>query len=213
MVEFILSLSDLVGVIVTMGLATAAGIAVYLVSYKLISKYQSSELKDPTGNLFRVVGVLVSLMLSLAFADVVFDLRAIENAIAREAVAISDTFYDLQSYSLEETKEPRAILIEYTQSVIDDDWPALADDRLSPRPAALRRQLSEYVLNLKPTTPLQEILWPRMIAEIDAISDHRLIRLDSALAAPPVFVYIVAIGFLVTMACLGPIRRKHRSWD
>jgi len=117
MIEFLLSLSDWVGSLVSMVGAAALGLVVYLVSYKYISKYPSAELKDPTGNLFRVVGILVSLMLSLAFAEVVVDVRRIERAVEREAVAISDTFENLQSFGGERVREIQTMLIDYTQAV------------------------------------------------------------------------------------------------
>jgi hypothetical protein len=44
------------------------------------------------------------------------------------------------------------------------------------------------------------------VADIDALSDHRVIRLDAALAKPPVYVYVIIFGFLVTMACFGAYR-------
>ena len=46
---------------------------VYGISHKFIARYESGELKDPTSVLFRVVGMLVSLMLSLAFAEVIVE--------------------------------------------------------------------------------------------------------------------------------------------
>ncbi len=45
-----------------------------------------------------------------------------------------------------------------------------------------------------------------IMADIDALSDYRVIRLDSALAQPPVYVYVIIFGFLVTMACFGAYR-------
>ena len=126
MIELLLSLPDIVGAAVAMVIAAVLGLAVYLIAYKLISKYQSDELKDPPSSLFRVVGMLVSLMLSLAFADVILQMRAIENAIEREAVAISDTFNDLLMFDTQATEEARRVLIEYTESVIKHEWPTLA---------------------------------------------------------------------------------------
>ena len=206
MIELLLSLPDIVGAAVAMVIAAVLGLAVYLIAYKLISKYQSDELKDPTGGLFRVVGMLVSLMLSLAFADVMLQMRAIENAIEREAVAISDTFNDLLMFDTQSTEEARRVLIEYTESVIKHEWPTLANDRLSQRTGALGRELNALVMDLKPANTVQERLWSRLLADVDAFSDHRLIRLDSTLAEPPVFVYVVMTGFLVTMACFGAYR-------
>jgi hypothetical protein len=185
---------------------TVVGLVVYLVFYKFISKYQSYDLKDPTSSLFRVVGLLVSLMLSLAFSKVIADLRTIRNAVEREAVAISDIFEALKLFDIERTREIRTILVDYAQAVIDDDWPALADDRLGQRAGALRRQLAKGVMNLKPATPTQEKLLSNILADIDALSDYRFIRLDSALAQPPVYVYVIIFGFLVTMACFGAYR-------
>ena len=56
-----------------MGFTAVTGFVVYGVSYKLISKYKREDMKEPTNNLFRVVGMLFSLMLALAFSEVIAD--------------------------------------------------------------------------------------------------------------------------------------------
>jgi len=206
MIELLLSLPMWVGCIVAMISAVVVGLVVYFVSSKLITKYQRDELKDPTQSLFRVVGLLVSLMLSLAFSEVIAEVRVIRNAIEREAVAISDTFANLELFDIERTQAIRTTLVEYTQAVIDDDWPALANDKLGQRTEALRKQLNEALMNLEPATSIQEKLWSFIMADMDALSDHRFIRLDAALAKPPVYIYVIIFGFLVTMACFGVYR-------
>ncbi len=206
MIDFLLSLSTWAGCVVMMGFTTVVGFVVYLVFYKFISKYQREDMQDPTSNLFRVVGMLVSLMLALAFSEVIVELRTIRSAVQREAVAISDTFEVLKLFDIERTREIRTNLVDYAQAVIDDDWPALADDKLGQRTGALKRQLAEGVIKLKPATPTQEKLLSNILADIDALSDYRFIRLDSALAQPPVYVYVIIFGFLVTMACFGAYR-------
>jgi hypothetical protein len=92
--------------------------------------------------------------------------------------------------------------------VIDDDWPALADDKLSPRVGTLKNQLAKAVINLKPATTTQGKLVPNILADLDALSDYRVIRLDSALAQAPIYVPVIIFGFLVTMACFG-VYRPH----
>jgi len=211
MIEFLLSLPTWVGCGVAMIFTAVVGLVVYFVSYKLISKYQSDELKDPTSSLFRVVGLLVSLMLSLAFSEVIDEVRVIRNAVEREAVAISDIFKNLILFDNERTQGIRTVLIEYTQAVIDDDWPALANDKLGQRAENSRRQLTEALMNLEPATSIQEKLWSFIMADIDALSDHRFIRLDAALAKPPVYIFVIIFGFLVTMACFGAYRPRGRS--
>jgi hypothetical protein len=158
MIEYLLSLPTWLGCSVAMVSTAVFGLVVYVVSYKLITKYKSDDLKDPTGNLFRVVGMLLSLMLSLAFGEVISELVAIRNAVEHEVVAISDAYNELELFDIENTREIRTILIDYAQAVINDDWPALANDNLGQRARALKRQITEAVSKLKPTTPIQEML-------------------------------------------------------
>jgi hypothetical protein len=179
MIDFLISLPMWPGSLVAMGFTTVTGFVVYLVSYKLIAKYKREDMKEPTNN---------------------------RNAVQLETVAISDIFDVLKLFGNEGTREHRTILIDYAQAVIDDDWPALTKDRLSPRVGALKTQLAEGVLNLKPATSNQEKMLSHILADIDALSDYRVVRLGSALAKPPVFVYVIIFGFLVTMACFGAYR-------
>ena len=73
----------------------------------------------------------------------------------------------------------------------------------------LRMQLEESVWKLKPATPVQEKLYAEILADIDTISDYRLIRLDNALAEPPVYLNVIVFGLLVTMACFGVYRPQR----
>ena len=203
MVEFILSLPVWIGCGFTMVATTVAGLAVYLVSYKLINRSKSVQLKEPINNLFRLVGILVSLMLSLSFGEVIVEWKAIKNAIDREAVAISDTYINLKYFDSEGTEEIRSILIDYTQAVIDDDWPAMAGDRLGQRTSALKRQFTQKVLVLKPANSVQKEIRSSIIADLDTMSDYRLIRLNHSMAKPPVYILVIIFGFLVSMACFG----------
>ena len=208
MVDFLLSVSTVVGVGVSMALATVAGLSVYVVSYMLISRHEGGELKGPTESLFGVVGVLVSLMLSLAFAEVVAEKRTIEKAVEREAVAIADLFNGLQQFDAERTREIRVDLIDYARAIVDDDWTALASDRLGQEASVLRARISRSIIELGPRTEVQKELWSRLLSDLDAVSNYRLVRLDNALAETPVYVYTVIFGFLVTMACFG-VYRPH----
>ena len=203
MIEFILSLPTWFGCAFAMVSTTVLGLVVYVVSYKLIEKSKNVNLKEPINNLFRLVGILVSLMLSLAFGEVIAGWHAVKNAIDREAVAISDTYLNLKYFDSEGTREIRAILIEYTQAVIDDDWPAMAKDQLGQRTSALKRQVTEKVIELKPTNSIQKEIRSHILADIDTMSDYRLIRLNHSMAKPPVYILVIIFGFLVSMACFG----------
>ncbi len=190
-----------------MGLTAAVGLTVYFVSYKLIARSPNSEeVKDTASNLFRFAGVLAGLFLSLTFADVVINLNAIKSASNREAWALADIYYDLRHFGVEEVCSIQVLLRDYTQAVIEDDWPALKNDLLSERTYELLLQIEEAVLNLETTNVPQETLRSLMIEDVDLISDYRLSRKQQAREQPPFFIIIVLFGFLVTMVCFGLYR-------
>ncbi len=48
MIGFLLAAPTWLGIIVSMVLATAVGLSIYGISHKLIARYESGALKDPT---------------------------------------------------------------------------------------------------------------------------------------------------------------------
>ena len=71
MYEFILSLPAWIGCGFVMVSTTVLSLVVYVVSYKLLAKFKNVYHKEPVNNLFRMVGILVSLMLSLSFGETI----------------------------------------------------------------------------------------------------------------------------------------------
>ena len=61
-------------------------------------------------------------------------------------------------------------------------------------------------MELEPATEVQKQLLSQVLTDLDAASNYRLIRLNKALEEPPVFIYVVFFGFLITMACFGAYR-------
>jgi hypothetical protein len=207
MIEALLSLPTILGCFVFTGLTTAIGLTVYFVTFRLHTRRQTDdamkEIGQAIGNLFRVVGWLFTLLLSLTFTDVVSELAVTETALQAEATAISDTYHNMRRLGLEETTAIQTLLVDYTQAIIDDDWPALAHDRLSERADASLRQLEDAVLDIKTTNAMQETLLSRVIADMDMISDYRLTRLQQAREQPSVVLVVVFSGYLVTMVYFG----------
>ena len=99
--------------------------------------------------------------------------------------------------------------------------PALEDDELGEEAAAAYRQLVGETLALDPSGRAEETLWSRLVDDIDAMSDARQSRLSAALVDPPVFLYVLPVGFLIiAMVIIGMaagsavwLRHVNRSWQ
>ena len=209
MIDLLLAMPTILGAVTFMAITTLVGLAVYFLSFRCVaynrSEDQLKEVKEATSNLFRVVGWLISLFLSLTFADVYRELIAIENASEAEAAAIMDTHDNL---SRVEATKARDLLIEYTRAVINDDWPALANDRLSPRTGELLSALKTEIFELPANNLREETIRARILQDMDVVSDLRLLRQQKAQSNPPYILIVVLVGYLVTMAYFGVYRPR-----
>jgi hypothetical protein len=212
MIAALLSLPTLLGCLLFMGLTTAVGLTIQHLTFRLHSRRQSEEamreVEGATSDLLRVVGWLFTLLLSLTFTEVVAESALTESAIEHEAGAISDIHQNMRRYGLEETREVRERLNDYTRAVIDDDWPALAQGRLSEQADTALRQLIDAMMKLRPASANQETLLSRTIVDVDMISDYRLSRLQQAREKPSHVLIVVFLGYLVTMVYLGAYRPR-----
>lgn len=203
MVDFILSLPSFWGALLFIVFTTAIGLGIYFLSAWFISKYFNENLERPVGDLFRIMGIMVSFFLSLTFADVVLEMKTIDSATQREAIFLADINKELCLYGVKETGEIRALLKEYTKSLIENDWPALEDDQVDEATGDLLYRLEYDVWHLEPTTKIQDNLKASILNDVDKISEFRLTRLQQAFSPPPFFVVVVLLGFVFSMMCYG----------
>jgi len=212
MIKTILSLPTYLVCTVFMGLTTAVGLAVRSVTYRGFVRRQTDDamvdIEKATGNLFRVVGWLFALLLSLTFADAIGQRIATHSAIEGEALAISEIHHGLLRFGSEATDGIQMILVDYTQAVIEHDWAALAHGRLSERSGAVLRRLDAAVLDLEATNATQETLRSRFIERVGRVSDYRLSRLQRARGHPYLVLSAAFLGFLSTMVYFGVYRPR-----
>lgn len=204
LIDQLLLLPIIVGAGLLMAVTTLAGLGVYFLSFRLLGQSQSKDTRRAANYLFRAIAILVSLFLSLTFADVILELNQIETAVEREAVMLEDIYRDLGRYDSARALRAQELVVEYIEAVIEHDWPALANDRLSRTARDIFLDLENEVLRLVDDTDMESILRSRIVSDVDMVSDLRLSRLEQALAKPPLFLVVVIFGFLTTMVCFGP---------
>lgn len=185
--SILLQLPTLIGAALSMVIVTLVAMFFYLLSNRLLAKTLSKDNRRSADYLFRAIGILVSLFLSLTFADVVLELNQIEASVEREAVLLEDIYRDLSQYDSDRARRSKTLLVDYTQAVISHDWPALAGDSLSTEAREIFRKLEFEILHLQYDSEVEGILRSRLLTDVDQISDLRLSRVEQVarlLAAP-----------------------------
>ncbi len=214
MIDLLLSLPTVLGCLLFTLLTSAAGLVVYLATFRLHDRREPPEalraMEGATGNLLRVVGWLFTLILSLTLTNVVAERRVARNAVEGEARAIIDVYNSLGRMGPERSGGAGDLLVDYTRSVIEDDWAALRDGGLSESTDALLRKLEDALLAIEATGPTEQASLSRLVADADMMSDHRFSRLAQAREQTSIVIGIVFFGYLISMAYFGiyPPRRS-----
>jgi len=147
--------------------------------------------------LFRIGG-LHALILALVFADAQVSLIGLRDGVATEATALTDVYYDLARYGTTAADEARTDVVVYTRAVIEDEWPRLAERRLSGEAWAAWQSLYNVALDLAPETPRQEYLRGQILQRIQAIAAYREERrFGAARSLSGLFWSVAVIGFFL----------------
>ena len=100
-------------------------------------------------------------------------------------------------------KQLKAILLEYLDVVIVDEWPELLQGRQSQKAESLFFKVDSGILTLKPLTPYQVELKKRLLRNIDEISDLRVARIYLGTGTLEWFIVVVLVGFLISAFLLS----------
>ena len=209
--QWLMGLPPIVGGTIFAASAVFTGLGAYAGARLLVGKRAVLENNNLALQLFRIIGTLLVLLLSLTFADVRIETGAIRNSVDVEAGLLADTFKNLEVFDSAEAEAISAQLLEYIDAVIEKEWEALRRGEIDNDVVELFRDLEIAVLTLETTTTLQKELRRMMIDDIDAVSDSRLKRLTKTSRQVPVFLYVALLAFLWSNAMLSAFTPRSKA--
>ncbi|MEM7399253.1 MAG: hypothetical protein AAGF48_00495 [Pseudomonadota bacterium] len=188
----------LIGVVVTVVIVG------YAVGLMLLTRYRvgADKLKENNevaGFKYAVVGVLYAVLLAFVVIAVWEDYSETENSVRDESKAAIDLYHVALAFP-QKGEEIQAAIKEYTSSVYNDSWDAMALGGRSERVARNLRALNESILALEPKTPKEQVLFEHALKLLTLITDNRNERLDSANGSiAGVLWFVLVVGGMVTL--------------
>jgi hypothetical protein len=210
-IQSLVGLPSVIGGTIFAAAAVVTGLGAYAGARAVVGRRAIFENSNLALHLFRVVGTLLVLLLSLTFADVRIETEAIRKSVDVEAGLLGDTFKNLDAFDSAEAEAITAQLLEYIDAVIEDEWEAMRRGEIAESVIDLLRNIEIAVLSLETTTPLQEELRRQIIDDIDAVSESRLTRLTRISKTVPVFLYVAFLAFLWSNAMLSVFTPRNRA--
>ena len=170
----------------------------YFAARRFLGPEHGKDTEELASSILFRIGALHALILALVFADEQAAFIKLKTTVADEAAAIVDVFYDLERYDPEGTILIQAEVASYVATVIDLEWPLMAEGTLSRRAWAFWRSAYDAILDLYPRNPRQESLRNLMIQKMSTVADLRELRWIGTTRGLPVMFWVVAlVGFML----------------
>lgn len=183
--------------------AVLAGLALVILIFSRLwvhTRLQGRH-NELAGYLFTAVGVIYGVLLAFV-AIMVWEQYndSMENAVVEASEALT-LYRDLDLYpDPEQTGQAKQALLAYINSVIHEEYPALARGEISPGTIRAISHLWKESKNLHPHDAYQQVLFQDIIKDIDNLARTRTRRLAAAQTNLPNIVWVVLIiGAGVTM--------------
>jgi Protein of unknown function (DUF4239) len=149
---------------------------------------------EVAGFIIGVLGAIYAVL--LAFVVVVMwdqygDARA---SIEQEANQLNSLSHLSQGFPEQSRRSLLSLLMDYTQSAIDDEWPAMAQGNESQRTQAALDNLWRTYLQIEPQTNRESALYQESLSHLNEMSASRRLRLYASRDNLPAVVQVLLWG-------------------
>jgi len=152
------------------------------------------------GYIYGVIGVVYAVLLGFTAIVVWEEFRNAQEGVEREADALADLYRDAQNFPPEVREQVALRVRAYARTVIEKEWPAMAEGQSSAETWAEYEQLWRSYDAFTPHEDHQRAWYAESIRQLNALGDERrdrLLRVRSHL--PTVIWSVLLAGGVVTI--------------
>lgn len=164
------------------------------------------------GFTYAVYGLIYGVLLAFTIVVAWQRFAETEQLVMHEATLLSELWRDSVVARPFVRDDVQKNLVAYAQSVIDDEWPAMAHGRAHPQTERLYARLWALTYHFEPSTKLQEAYMGEFLARMNELSAARRLRiLHSRMEIHGVLWLVLVIGAVPTVAYPLLFSSKH-AW-
>lgn len=171
------------------------------------------ENNELVGFTYAVYGLIYGVLLAFTIVVAWQRFSDTEQLVMQETTQLSDLWRDSLAFPPAFRDNIHTDLIAYAQSVVDDEWPAMALlGRASPHTEAAYERLWSLTYHLKPETPNQQAYLGQFLDRMNELSATRRLRiLHSTMEVNTVLWLVLWIGAVPTVAYTLLFSNRH-AW-
>lgn len=192
----------LVGIAIVGG-ASALGVVLVLVMHPIVHRFRGDEHNQVFSDGFAAVGTIYAIVAGLLVFGVftTFDTASLDSADESSTLVLM--YREAQVFPQPEKDQARQAVVAYINSVINDEWPALADGKGSPATAKAIDNLFRVYGPMEPDAKWSD-QYSKSIDHLDDVVKLRNQLIDHSNAAlPPIYWFLLFAGGFVTLLYLS----------
>lgn len=189
-----------------------AAIALVAAVRSLFEKEILQQAHDITGNLLSVVGTLYAVLLGLVVVDSLVHFEHAVDVVQKESSTLADIFLLATRLPAAPRERVRETCRAYARTVVEDEWPRMAEGRASADARKLAFELVRSLDGFEPATESEKAVFPMLLEQMRELWDYRRERIGTAeYGVPTVEWFVLIVGGAVTMLFAGLFRTQSVS--
>ena len=175
------------------------------IALRLTQRYIPHHRREPHNDVAGFIFATVSVVFAVPLAFVVVALWTnndnAHQTTFREANELAGIYWIARQMPLPLGSQLEHQTLDYANTVVDQEWPLLAEHRTSPVATELVYSMRDSMFAFKPSTAAEQVEYDHAMTHVEALAGERRERLNQADDSLPPLLWAILIGSaLVTVA-------------
>lgn len=148
---------------------------------------------------FNIVGLIYAVLLGFTVLNAQDRFNEVHQTIENEANLVADLFRDAAAFDPDEQESARSALRAYAISVVKDEWPMLAEEKLDKRMSKVFQSVWHAYYDIDPQTDQQRAWYAASISRLNELNNARLVRFyNTQESLGPMMWTLLIVGAMIT---------------
>ena len=190
--------------LIVVGGSAVLSVATLLIVRRFVPHHRLKQHNDVTGSIFATVGVLYAVLLAFVVIVVWQDFDKSNMNVQKEANCVADLYRDSVAFSPDFKKETRALLKDYTKTLVSEEWKSMERGEPSRRLTETVNKIWILYSSYLPKNATEQTFFEESVRKLNELGESRRIRLaDSRTGIHPILWFVLLTGGVVTMTFIS----------
>ncbi len=170
------------------------------ISRRIIPAHFLNQSHDVTGPFFSTLGTVYGILLAFIVSTTWQQFSTTQANLVQEARYLGDLYFATKAFHAPAQQELQQLLREYRDSVVNEEWPCLAQGRANPNTSQLFKQIGYAYIRFKSSDATEGAFLQESLHNLVIMAGLRASRIDdSSSSLLPVLWCVLLLGACVTI--------------